>query len=107
MHEPDRHARVPSLAVIEWPSVGSASRHTESNGCGWYVVRVGSKPQYGMFPVSYAFASEAQARERLELHALYELGRYEFTPPPVYSGNWSAADWVNYINAGGGRWLTD
>ena len=43
--------------------------------------------------------------EESRLLALYNAGRYEFKPPPVYCGSWSTIDWVRYIDNGGGRWL--
>lgn len=43
--------------------------------------------------------------EESRLLALYNAGRYEFNPPPVYCGSWEPMDWVRYISNGGGRWL--
>ena len=27
----------------------------------------------------------------------YLMGKYVFSPPPVYSGRWNAEDWKNYV----------
>jgi hypothetical protein len=35
---------------------------------------------------------------------LFEFGYYVFKPPPVVHNLWSARDWVNYIDNGGGKW---
>lgn len=34
----------------------------------------------------------------------YRANRYQFPPPPVYTGNWNEESWINYIDQNG-EWL--
>ena len=34
---------------------------------------------------------------RAKRAAAYNAGLYSFNPPPVYSGNWSAQAWMNWV----------
>lgn len=37
----------------------------------------------------------------------YRAGRYAIRPPPVSVARWDETAWINYIENGGGRWLSD
>lgn len=34
---------------------------------------------------------------RAKRAAAYHAGRYKFSPPPVYSGNWDSQAWMNWV----------